>query len=361
MVQQIPNEELLDYFPYFKNHKLANLLAQCLVRSTAIGYVDSLENPEILAFKGYLWYLTGNYKSSKLKEILAKIPEKNVIILPEKKNQEWATILKRHWKFVSFFPRTALSAKKLSLAKIKKLIKPLPKEFELKQVDVATSKHLESHWPNSHKITHSGGPEKFVKEFIAFCIKEGEKVVSLGCSDKSSIRITKSVEVDVQTLAEYRGQGFATIVTSKLIEYCLERGIEPHWDAMNELSADLALKIGYTNPEPYRCYYWRKEPWKLEEFQKVFDPQFEKGIDEMAKFQSAIEEIQLTGQVDEVNRFITSSYLKIGSLFKNILFYINIILETKIVAKSDEPQLTSYSEKIHNQLEKLERFRKALD
>ncbi len=182
----------------------------------------------------------------------------------------------------------------------------------------------------------------------------------MGCSDKSSIRITNSVEVDVQTLAEYRGQGFATIVTAKLIEYCLERGIEPHWDAMNELSADLALKIGYTNPEPYRCYHWREKPWTFEEFQKMFNPQFEEGVEEMAKFQAEIEEIQVTGQVDEANRFITSSYLKIGSIFKGILFYIDIILETQVAAKSDEPQFNSYLEKIHNQLEELEQLRKAL-
>ncbi|MHA2496915.1 MAG: hypothetical protein ACXAEI_15670, partial [Candidatus Hodarchaeales archaeon] len=74
-----------------------------------------------------------------------------------------------------------------------------------------------------------------------------------------------------------------------------------------------------------------------------------------------IEEIQVTGQVDEANRFITSSYLKIGSIFKGILFYVNIILETQIAAKPDESQFKSYSEKIHSQLEELEWFRKALE
>jgi hypothetical protein len=40
----------------------------------------------------------------------------------------------------------------------------------------------------------------------------------------------------------------------------LENGIEPCWDAENKNSAKLALKLGYTDPEPYSYYFHTKLP-----------------------------------------------------------------------------------------------------
>jgi hypothetical protein len=39
-----------------------------------------------------------------------------------------------------------------------------------------------------------------------------------------------------------------------MIEYCLERGLEPCWDAHNEISAALAAKLGFVEPAPYAAY-----------------------------------------------------------------------------------------------------------
>ncbi|MFX1508515.1 MAG: GNAT family N-acetyltransferase [Promethearchaeota archaeon] len=39
----------------------------------------------------------------------------------------------------------------------------------------------------------------------------------------------------------------------------MKNAIEPHWDATNDISVRLGLKLGHTNPESYRCYHWRKK------------------------------------------------------------------------------------------------------
>ncbi len=44
-----------------------------------------------------------------------------------------------------------------------------------------------------------------------------------------------------------------------LIEYCLKNDIEPHWEAANNTSVEMALKLGYTNPKDVYQYYWRNE------------------------------------------------------------------------------------------------------
>ncbi|MHA2203300.1 MAG: hypothetical protein ACW991_06390, partial [Candidatus Hodarchaeales archaeon] len=117
MIQQIPQKQLMDYWPYFKEHKLKNILAQCLARSIVEGFVDDLENPDVLMFLCQQWacYLTGNSKAESLKEFLTKIPEKAFIYVP---SQEWELSLKSQWTLFGYFPRTELSAQNLSLQSI---------------------------------------------------------------------------------------------------------------------------------------------------------------------------------------------------------------------------------------------------
>jgi hypothetical protein len=39
-----------------------------------------------------------------------------------------------------------------------------------------------------------------------------------------------------------------------LIEYCIERRLEPCWDVHNPISAALATKLGFVEPRPYTAY-----------------------------------------------------------------------------------------------------------
>ena len=42
------------------------------------------------------------------------------------------------------------------------------------------------------------------------------------------------------------------------IQTALEKNLVPHWDAANEASVKLALKLGYTNPVSWDAYYYTK-------------------------------------------------------------------------------------------------------
>jgi GNAT superfamily N-acetyltransferase len=57
----------------------------------------------------------------------------------------------------------------------------------------------------------------------------------------------KMLELGMETKSEYRGKGFASIVSAKLIEYCFERGLEPIWSCRqgNKGSYNLAIKLGF--------------------------------------------------------------------------------------------------------------------
>ncbi|MHA2245641.1 MAG: GNAT family N-acetyltransferase [Candidatus Hodarchaeales archaeon] len=360
MILQIPQEQLMDFWFYFRNHKFKNPLAQCLTRAIVKGYVDDLDNPDIIMFLCQQWacFLAGNSKIENLKEFLVKIPEKASIFVPSK---EWELVLKNQWKYLGYLPRTELSAKNISSKSIRQLLllNPLSKEFQVKKVDVETltkilDQNLSEHWVKV--IKHLGGPEKFVKEGVGFCIQEGEKTVSMVMGDEASVPITQSLEIDISTLPEYQGKGFATIESAKLIEYCLEKGIEPHWDAANQISVKLAQKLGYSDPKPYRCYYWRSKPWIASELRTAFDPQFEKGMEKIDQLKSATIPILKKEEVEKDNSSFLSNLTKTRGIFEAILLNINRFLETEIVKESDIPQFKEYAKKVERQLEILERL-----
>jgi len=72
----------------------------------------------------------------------------------------------------------------------------------------------------------------------------------------SSFVHDQMLELGMETKPEYRRRGFASIVSAKLITYCLERGLEPVWSCRfgNHGSYSLALKLGF-EPIAYLPYY----------------------------------------------------------------------------------------------------------
>ena len=247
MVHEIPRENLKEFLLLFKEHThFRNILEVVPTVSFGKGYTDDFDNPDIILYScGNFHFLAGNCHSAKIKEILDLIPEKQEIFVP---SEEWEKVLRDNWNTLVHFTRTGFSSKGLVLEHIKKLIKPLHKGFTLIKVDPEIAEQF-------GYLEYPGGSEAFNNEAVGFCITEGEKIV---CRVASASLFNN--EIDVFTSPEYRGKGFATNVCARLIEYCLENDIEPQWDAANEKSVGLALKLGYTDPEPHKVYYWRNEP-----------------------------------------------------------------------------------------------------
>ena len=63
----------------------------------------------------------------------------------------------------------------------------------------------------------------------------------------ASFRHDEMLELGMETKSEYRRRGFAGIVSAKLVEYCLERELEPIWSCRqgNQGSYNLAIKLGF--------------------------------------------------------------------------------------------------------------------
>lgn len=62
------------------------------------------------------------------------------------------------------------------------------------------------------------------------------------------------MEVQVKTKKEYRRQGLALACSASFVLECLEKEITPNWEAANQQSVELALKLGYVYEREYQVY-----------------------------------------------------------------------------------------------------------
>ncbi len=70
----------------------------------------------------------------------------------------------------------------------------------------------------------------------------------------SYARYNEGIEIEVDTVAEERRKGLATITCAALILRCLDEGLYPSWDAQNMNSVHLAEKLGYEYDHEYTAY-----------------------------------------------------------------------------------------------------------
>ena len=83
---------------------------------------------------------------------------------------------------------------------------------------------------------------------MGYCIMEGD-VIAAACT--AALVCSKGIEMNIITHPQFRKKGLATIVAASMITDCLEKGLEPHWDAANDISKTLALKLGYKEAGSY--------------------------------------------------------------------------------------------------------------
>jgi GNAT superfamily N-acetyltransferase len=99
-------------------------------------------------------------------------------------------------------------------------------------------------WNNASEFAHHG---------VGFSLMADGEEVAVAFS---SFIHDEMLELGIETKSQYRRRGFAGIVSTKLIEYCLERGLEPVWACRqgNHGSYNLAVKLGF-EPVAYLPYY----------------------------------------------------------------------------------------------------------
>ena len=249
---KIPSNKVEEYHKYFDEYNYARrFIDQMKIYPRANLWVDNEANPTLLYFQmPWVNVLAGDHISPHLEAILEKV-ETALLFYP---NAEWKLVLQeRFGEILEEFTHRTFKSEKLELQHVRKFIKPLPQGFHLERVNIETAQYIDEHL-HAFSMTWET-VENYVNNGLGYCIRFEDKVVSHA---GSIFPFTKHLEIQVDTDPEYRRNGFATIVCAKLIEHCLLNDIVPYWEAHTEVSANIAEKLGFNDPQFYDLFMKRE-------------------------------------------------------------------------------------------------------
>ncbi|MFX1252761.1 MAG: GNAT family N-acetyltransferase [Promethearchaeota archaeon] len=250
MIYKYPREKRAELLPLVQGIEyLEALVLGVLLSDLGNVYVDSLDKPKNLMLvyeEAMLIVFGGSGEEPTAKELFSKIPKRAAFIYPNKK---WAELIRENYgKKLSFQKRTKFSSANLDLEYIRKLKNNIPDGYEIVKINDEIIDKFEAN--TIQKINRfCGSVDTFRRAGFGFCALYDGKIAAE--TSNAGIIYRNAFEIDIETHPDHRRKGLATVIAAFMIEYSLENGLDPRWDAANKLSADLALKLGYTDPEEY--------------------------------------------------------------------------------------------------------------
>lgn len=255
MIYQWKNTSTHKIIQVFESFDKARaIIVPSIIQGRCTLWVDSLDSPAAVLWQmGTLYAIVGDYGCPEAEALIEKIEPWHVLIAPSEK---WRAIVENAWRGrLVVLKRTKLSSQSLTVNHLLEIRNSVPPEHIIQRMDLTTVKSLDKR-VHSYIPIFFGGSGEFYKRGIGFCIKDKEKVVS---SATTFAPFINEFEMEVNTVndSKYRRRGLATAVSAALILHALENNLTPHWDAENDISVKLALRLGYSNPETYESLLLR--------------------------------------------------------------------------------------------------------
>lgn len=119
----------------------------------------------------------------------------------------------------------------------------LPKGYTLHPFDEAAFEEK----PFGHGAQYCNYAD-FAARGAGYVVRFEGKIVAAA---SSFLSYGREVELDISTEEAHRRKGLAYACAAAMLKDCVQRGITVNWDAQNEVSLNLALKLGYT----LKCEY----------------------------------------------------------------------------------------------------------
>ena len=227
----------------FADHRPSFLIDTVLEGHSGIALADD-ENAPCVAQLSYADVLTfgGDAVHPAASQLVEQLPvDKGILALPDR----WRDLVRGiHGEKLISIERFSFSGAQLNIAHLTSLKERLPEGFQIRRIDIDLARQIDadSTLISEDHVQNFDSPEDFVDRGLGFCVLEGDRIVS-GAS--SYAICNKGIEVQVNTNPAYQQRGLATAVSAALLVYCLEHGIEAHWDAGNPRSVKLAERLGY--------------------------------------------------------------------------------------------------------------------
>jgi GNAT superfamily N-acetyltransferase len=217
-------------------------------------FADDPENPT--AFKigvGPFSYFAGDPTSSGAREMIKDLST-YPLLMPS--TEGWIDLAREvHGEKLTPFPRYSFSSEKLSVEHLDRLMADSRFKDEVQRIDVSAADEALTIQDGVLDLSDFDSAADFAERGIGFRLMEKECVMGVAFS---SLVCSQGIEVSIYVFPEHRRKGIALTLASKLLKWCLEHHMDPHWDAANPESCTLAEKLGYIQTEAYNAYYLRE-------------------------------------------------------------------------------------------------------
>jgi hypothetical protein len=271
--------ELLDIKDYVKavgvprQVTFNNLFARAVIEQKVAGkiFVDNANSPKTfyIIHPYGMTLLLGDNSNKEFNEWFKKYA---LNIDSGRNKQEWMQVFPSSWNnvLINLFGNKLISSEKNITNQEKGIIElntrinfrfNKEKYLQLPRTPIgADIKILETDSNLFHKMKGSVVPSSFwdsendfFKNGYAYSLLYKNQLASTAFS---SFRFDNLFEIGIETEPEFRGKGFADIVCSVLIDYCLDNNYEPIWACRkeNEGSYKLAIKLGFEVAEELPYY-----------------------------------------------------------------------------------------------------------
>lgn len=237
--------------PIFSNMHDA-LLQSCLQGHMGGSWADDEKMPTCAQIiVGDFACLAGNAGSPSAGSLVTHIPvwfkSKEILIVPE--TQKWGALIEEfHKGRFNKIQRYSISEGKFDIKNLNQIIKSLPAGYRVCPIDSKLYEEtMKNSWSNDFCSLFESA-EDYVRRGIGFCVLSGDEIV---CGASSYAIYDDGIEIEIDTRQDHRRKGLAAACAATLILECLERGLNPRWDAANMESVKLAEKLGYHLKSPY--------------------------------------------------------------------------------------------------------------
>lgn len=154
----------------------------------------------------------------------------------------WPILFRRVWgaRLVER-PMRAFDARGLALARLEPLAARVPEGYAIVPFDEALARQLDD-GVHPHALRVFDDARSFVEQGLGYgATRDG----LLACAATSYTIASGAIELAIATRPEHRRRGLATVTAASLAAACLQRGLVPQWNAANETSEHVAMRLGY--------------------------------------------------------------------------------------------------------------------
>ncbi len=248
MLTEVPSSELERVRPMFEELPgLHGCIHAALEGAMGMVCVDDVRRPSVALIDLDFYFLAGDPGAAGAEQVVRDVELPASIVVP---SHAWEHLLRRIWgEALRSRTRVAFQPGDWDRSDLRSMREALPDGLSVRRVDARDVARFEQ--LAESLVYNFDSLEGFASCGVGFGIEQDGRFIS-GCS--SFAVSSHSLEFEIQTHPDCRRRGLALATASAMIEYCLDNGLEPCWDAHNSMSAELATKLGFVGPRPYTAY-----------------------------------------------------------------------------------------------------------